>query len=684
MSASTNPLLRDWDTPFGLPPFAEIEPSHFKPAFDEALATHKREIAAIADNPALPSFANTIDALELAGHALDQVNSVFWNLTGTHTNPAIQAVELEISPILARHGSDIYMDAKLFARVDAVYEQMETLGLSGEQKRVLGLTHKAFIRSGAQLDEAKKARMAEILQRLAELRTQFGQNLLKDEASWTLELSDDDLAGLPDSLIEDARRTAEDHGLADKRVVTLQRSSIEPFLQFSARRDLREIALQAFVSRGAHEGATDNRPIVAEMVRLRAEQAQLLGFDTFADFKLEDSMAKTPQAVRGLLDAVWSPAKVRAADETQALAKIAAREGQSAPIAPHDWRYYANKLRKELHDLDEATLKPYLQLDNIVEAAFETARRLFGLDFVERKDVTLYHPDARAWEVMDKSGKHIGLFIGDYFARPSKHSGAWMNAIRLQKKLGGDTRPIILNVMTFNKGAEGKPALLSFDDAKTVFHEFGHGLHGLLSDVTYPLLSGTNVPRDFVEFPSQLYEHWLMQPEILRRYAVHVDTGAPLPDELVERLRAARNFNQGFATVEYSSSAIVDMEFHSLRSAANLDPVAFEAETLQQIGMPREILMRHSMPHFTHVFAGDGYCAGYYSYLWSEVLDADGFAAFEEAGDIFDPELAGKLKTFVYSAGASRDPEEAYKLFRGRAPTIDALLHKRGLVAAAA
>ncbi len=681
---STNPLLRDWNTPFGLPPFAEIKPEHFKPAFDEALALHKREIAAIADNPAQPSFANTIDALELAGHRLDQVNGVFWNLANANTSPEIQAIEREISPVLALHGSEIYMDAKLFARVDTLYQQIDELGLSDEQKRVLDLTHKAFIRSGAQLDAPKKARMAEILQRLAKLGTAFGQNVLRDEGDWTLELKEGDLAGLPDWLLEDARRAAEDRGLAGKRIITLLRSSIEPFLQFSARRDLRELALKAWASRGEHDGATDNRPLVAEMVRLRAERAQLLGFDTFADYKLDESMAKTPKAVRGLLDAVWTPAKAQAGLEANALAKIAAREGQSGPIAPHDWRYYASKLRKELHDLDEAVLKPYFQLDKIIEAAFETARRLFGVDFTERADLQLYHPDARAWDVADKDGKHVALFIGDYFARPSKHSGAWMNAIRSQKKLGGDVQAIVLNVMNFNKGADGKPALLSFDDARTVFHEFGHGLHGMLSDVTYPLLSGTNVPRDFVEFPSQVYEHWLMQPEILRAYAVHVDTGAPLPEDLLKRLLAARNFNQGFATVEYSSSAIVDLEFHSLRSADNLDPIAFETETLQQIGMPSEILMRHRTPHFTHVFSGDGYSAGYYSYLWSEVLDADGFAAFEEAGDIFDPALAERLKTYVYSAGASRDPEEAYKLFRGRAPTIDALLEKRGLAPKAA
>ncbi|MCB5175063.1 M3 family metallopeptidase [Microvirga lenta] len=681
-AGTANPLLRPWTGPHGLPPFESIAPEHFRPAFDTALAEQQAEIATIAGSSEKPTFANTIEALERSGLALKRVGGVFFNLAGSHTNDAIQAIEREMAPILAKHRNSIFMNEALFQRVEALYRDRERLGLNPEQARVLDRYRTIFIRAGAQLDPEKKKRLAAITERLASLGTQFAQNVLADERSYKLVLDGEaDLAGLPSFLREAAAQAAEDSGLKGKHVITLSRSSIEPFLQFSSRRDLREQAFKAWAARGDSGNATDNKAIIAEMVALRAERAKLLGYETFADFKLADTMAKTPDAVLKLLNEVWTPARERARRERDDLQAQAQSQGENIEIAPWDWRYYAEQVRMARHNLDEATIKPYFQLDRIIEAAFDTAHRLFGLTFEELQDFPRYHPDIRAWQVRDSGGAPIGIFIGDYFARSSKRSGAWMSAFRSQERLTGDIRPIIVNVMNFAKGGPGEPSLLSFDDARTLFHEFGHALHGLLSNVTYPLLAGTSVSTDFVELPSQLYEHWLSQPDILRRYATHYRTGEPIPEELLQRLMAARNFNQGFATVEYLASAFVDIDLHRLADPGELDAAAFEKQSLERIGMPREIIMRHRTPHFAHVFSGDGYSSGYYSYLWSEVLDADAFTAFEETGDAFNGELADKLKRFIYSAGNLRDPAEAYKAFRGRLPTPDALLAKRGLVA---
>ena len=677
-----NPLLAPWTTPFGVPPFASIEPAHYTPAFEAAIATHNSEIAAIAENPEAPSFGNTIAAMERAGRQLDRVASVFFNLTGAHTNDELETIELDLAPVLSRHSSAIYQNAKLFERIDTLFKAGPD-GLDAEQARVLDRYHTAFVRAGAALAPEAKARVAAISERLATLGTNFGQNVLADEKSWSLVLDgEDDLAGLPDFLRDAAAQAAKERGFDDKHVITLSRSSIEPFLQFSARRDLREKAFAAWIARG-EAGKTDNRAIIAETVALRAERAKLLGFETFAHYRLDDSMAKTPEAAMELLRSVWTPARARAITERDALQKLARAEGGDFDIAAWDWRYYSEKRRKAEFDLDESQLKPYLQLDKIIDAAFDTATRLFGVTFTERFDVPVYHPDVRVFEVKDRGGNPVGLFLGDYFARSSKRSGAWMSEYRGQERLAGDIRPVIVNVMNFAKGAEGQPTLLSFDDARTLFHEFGHGLHGLLSDVTYPLLAGTNVARDFVEFPSQLYEHWFEQPDVLERFALHYKTGEPMPKALIDRLMASRTFNQGFATVEYVSSALVDLEFHLLASTDGLDATAFEARILDEIGMPEAMVMRHRSPHFQHVFAGDGYSSAYYSYLWSEVLDADGFGAFEEAGDIFAPDVATKLRDFVYAAGNRRKPEEAYRAFRGRDPEPSALLRKRGLLEAA-
>jgi peptidyl-dipeptidase Dcp len=682
---SANPLLGAWTGPFGLPPFESIAPEHYRPAFDKALADQQAEIAAIAEAKEAPTFTNTIEALERSGAALKRVGGVFFNLAGSHTNDALQAVERDMAPILAKHRNSIFMNEALFRRVAALVEQRGSLGLTSEQARVLDRYHTIFVRAGAQLGPDEKKRLAAITERLASLGTQFSQNVLADERSYQLVLEGEaDLEGLPSFLREAAAQAAEDRGLKGKHVITLSRSSIEPFMQFSKRRDLRERAFKAWAARGDKNDATDNKAIIAEMAALRAERARLLGYKTFADFKLADTMAKTPENVLKLLNDVWTPARARAQAERDDLQAQAQSGGDNIAIEPWDWRYYADQVRMARHNLDEATIKPYFQLDRIIDAAFETAHRLFGLSFKELDDFPRYHPDIRAWEVTDANGAPVGTFIGDYFARSSKRSGAWMSAFRSQEKLAGDVRPVIVNVMNFSKGAPGEPSLLSFDDARTLFHEFGHALHGLLSNVTYPLLAGTAVSTDFVELPSQLYEHWLSQENILRRYATHYRTGEPIPEELLARLMAARNFNQGFATVEYLASAFVDLELHRQPDLSNLDASAFEKETLERIGMPREIIMRHRTPHFTHVFSGDGYSSGYYSYLWSEVLDADAFTAFEETGDAFDPEMANKLKSFIYSAGNLRDPAEAYTAFRGRLPTADALLAKRGLAASAA
>ncbi len=542
--------------------------------------------------------------------------------------------------------------------------------------------HTRFRRAGAALDQPAQDRLAAINERLASLGTQFGQNVLADEKSWTLTLEEGDLAGLPEFARDNARAAAEERGHAGKYVMTLGRSSAETFLQFSARRDLREKLFQAWIKRGENGGPTDNRAIIAELVALRAERAKLLGFASFADYRLDDQMAKTPANAKALLEDVWGRARAKAQAERDALQAMIAVEGGNFALAPWDWRFYAEKLRKARYDLDEAEIKPYLQLERLIEAAFETAHRLFGLSF-KPVDVPLYHADARAWEVNDANGRHVGLFVGDYFARASKHSGAWMTSLRDQEKLMGDIHPVILNVCNFSKPAAGEPALLSFEDARTLFHEFGHALHGLLSDVTYPLLAGTSVSNDFVELPSQLYEHWLEVPEILSKYARHCKTGEPMPKALLDRLLATRTFNQGFATVEYTSCALLDLDIHALPDSNGLDVGEFERRDLARIGMPTEIAMRHRLPHFQHLFSGGHYASAYYSYMWSEVLDADAFEAFKETGNVFDPATAKRLREFIYSAGNLRDPAEAYKAFRGRLPTVDALLKKRGLDTAA-
>src|SRR6202790_5015386 len=678
--ARATPLLQPWQTPFETPPFAEIRPQHFLPAFQQAFANHAAEIKALEHDPATPDFANTITALERSGKPLSRVSAVFYDLVSAHSNPALLEIDKEVSLRMARHWNPIMMNAVLFGRIALLHNNRATLGLTGEQTRLLERTYTRFHRSGAGLDEVAKKRMAEINERLAHLGTAFGHHLLGDEQDWFMELGEADRDGLSDSFVASAKAAADERGMPGKAIMTLSRFFVEPFLKSSPRRDLREKVFKAFTARGDNDNANDNNAIIVEILGLREESARLLGFPTFAAYRLEDSMAKTPEAVRGLLERVWKPARAQALRDRDALQALVAEEGGNFALAPWDWRYYAEKLRQRRANFDDAAIKPYLVLDHMIEAAFEVAHRLFGISFSERKDIPVWHPDVRVWEVRDSAGHHKALFYGDYFARPSKRSGAWMTSLRDQKKLDVELPPLIINVCNFSKGADGQPSLLSPDDARTLFHEFGQGLHGMLSDVTYPSLSGTSVFTDFVELPSQLYEHWQEQPQVLRQFARHYQTGEALPDDLLKRFLAARKFNKGFATVDSVSWALIDLDFHPQPAPASRDVRAFEKAELEKIGMPAEIALRHRPQQFGHIFSGDHYASGYYSYMWSEVMDADAFGAFEEAGDIFDPAVAKRLHDEIYASGGARAPQHANVTFRGREPEPDALLRRRGLL----
>ena len=683
-TATSNPLLQPWDTPFGLPPFDRIRAEHFVPAFEAARAAHLAELDAIAAQSETPSFENTIAALDRSGRLYWRIEGVFHNLAASDTSPALQQAERELAPQLAAHQNAIYMHRGLFERIAALHARRDELGLTPEQRRLLERFHFDFVRAGALLTDQAQQRYARVTERLAELTTRFGQNVLADEAAFRLELrSEAELAGLPEFVRAAARQAAADRGIADAHVITLSRSLIVPFLTFSERRDLREQAWRAWTRRGEHEGAHDNRPVAREILALRHEQARAHGYACYADYALADTMAGTRDAVGRLLDQVWTRAVGRVEQEREALRSLQLSRGESHTIEAWDWRYYAEKVRALRYELDEAEIKPYFPLERMVDAVFDCARQLFGLEFLLRPELRAYHPDVKVYEVRGRDGAHVGVFLHDNFARASKRSGAWMSNYRQQSRNvagGGAISPIVVNNNNFAKGAPGAPTLLSFDDARTLFHEFGHGLHGLLSSVTYERLSGTNVLRDFVELPSQLFEHWLTEPAVLKKHARHVATGEPIPDALVARLHAARKFNQGYETVRYTASALVDMAVHSMESAEGPDIVAAERAVLERIGLPPGVGMNHRLPHFQHLFSGSSYAAGYYVYLWAEVLDADGFDAFAEAGDPFDPAVAQRLQQFIYSAGDSLEPRSAYRAFRGREATVDPMLRKKGLV----
>jgi peptidyl-dipeptidase Dcp len=688
---STNPLLQVWDTPYGLPPFAQIQPEHFEPALNHAMVLHRAEVAAIAGQGEPASFDNTLAAFDRAGRLLGAVAMAFYNLTSSATNPALQAVQRAVAGPLAAHGSAVYQDATLFARIDELHARRAELGLTPEQLRLLERTHLAFVRSGARLPTAARQRHAQIMEDLARLTTRFAQNVLHDESNWHLELPDEAaLAGLPAFVRAGARQAAASRGLPG-HVIGLSRSLVMPFLSFSTRRDLREQVWRAWTGRGEHPGEHDNREVARDILRLRRELAALHGHGCFADHVLSDTMARNRPAVRGLLDDVWPRALVAVERERAELLAVMRAEGVDQAIEAWDWRFWSEKVRLQRYALDDAEIKPYFALERVVEAAFDCAGRLFGLRFTPRPDVPVYHPDVKAYEVNDTSGQVVGVFLQDNFARPNKRSGAWMSPLRLQSRnadaRGGTELPVVLNNNNFARGgtAEGsEPTLLSLDDARTLFHEFGHGLHGLLSNVTYATLSGTQVLRDFVELPSQLFEHWITEPEVLQRHARHWQTGQPMPAELMERLHRARQFNQGYETVRYTASALVDLAVHSWPDAEPpADLCAYEAELLARLGLPQGVGVNHRLVHFQHLFASSGYAAAYYVYLWAEVLDADGYDAFVEAGSPFDAEVAARLKRHIYSSGNSVEPGAAYQAFRGRAATVTPLLRKRGLLEAA-
>jgi peptidyl-dipeptidase Dcp len=683
LDPNLNPLLQPWTAPFGLPPFADIRPEHFAPAFEAALTEHRAEIDAIAAQSDAPTFDNTIAALDRAGRMLTRISLLFSNLTASATSDALQAVEREIAPKLAAHHNAIHLNAPLFARVQALHAQRESLALAPEQLRMLERVHLDFTLDGAALQGEARARSAATVQQLAVLGTRFAQNVLGDEAQHVVWLRhEDELAGLPDFLRAAAREAAAERGEPALWAITLSRSMAVPFLTHSTRRDLRERVYTAWKSRGAHAGERDNRPIAREMLALRSEQARQMGYASYADFALVDRMAGAPHAVDELLQQVWTRARARAEQE---LAALRAHAG-TQDIAPWDWRFYAEQVRRARFAIDDAELKPYFSLERMRAAAFDCAHRLFGITFVPRTDLRGHHADVEVFEVRRRDGKAIALFLSDNTARPGKRSGAWMSVYRAQSRLGdkdvadGEVLPIVVNNNNFMKPAPGQPTLLSADDVRTLFHEFGHGLHGMLSDVTFERLAGTRVLRDFVELPSQLFEHWAEERAVLKRHALHVTTGEPIPDALLDRLEAARQFNQGFETVGYVACALLDMALHARADADGVDLEAFEAEFLSDIGLPEGCSTLHKLPHFQHLFSSSAYAAGYYVYMWAEVLDADGYDAFKEAGDPFAPEVAARLLKYIYSSGNSIEPRAAYRAFRGRDASVEPLLRHRGLL----
>ncbi|MDA7846366.1 M3 family metallopeptidase [Amylibacter sp.] len=672
---TSNPLLSDWEDMFQIPPFDLIKDHHFNEAFEEAFSQIELAINKISDQSDAPTFQNTVEELERSDELMEKVASIFANLASSNSNPTLEALQRKLAPKWAKVDSDIKLNSKLFFRIDTLFKNRMSLNLSKEQLRVLELYHLSFVRSGAELKGSEQQKLKKILQRLAELGTLFTQNLLKDEREWSMNVTEKDLLGCPQFIKDTASEAAKERGI-DGYIITLSRSLIVPFLQFSPRRDLRQKAFSAWELRGANQGKTNNLDIVQETLILRQERANLLGYNSFSDFKLETEMAGSPEKVTELLMAVWEPAKLMANRDAKILTEMMKTDGFDEKFLPSDWRYYSEKKRVAEHDLNETELKPYFQLNQMVKASFHCAKKLFNLDF-RRIDAPMYHPDVMAWEVT-RENKHIAIFIGDYFARPSKRSGAWCSRFRGQSSMDKDQRPITVNVCNFAKAPEGQQCLLNFDDARTLFHEFGHALHSMLSNVKYAYISGTSVARDFVELPSQLYEHWLSVPSVLEKFAIHAETNAPIPKDLLKKLLDAENYDQGFSTVEYVSSALVDLAFHN--EIPTKDPMQKQREVLDRIKMPAEITMRHATPHFAHIFSGDGYSSGYYSYMWSEVMDADAFEAFNEINDPFDSEIAHSLEKHIYSAGGSLPAEELYMNFRGSMPKVEALLKGRGFL----
>jgi peptidyl-dipeptidase Dcp len=674
-----NPFFADFDTPFGVPPFDRIEEDHYMPAFQEAMERHRKEIGAITASSEMPTFENTIEALEQSGALLTTVSSIFYNLNSAITNEKMQVIAKEVAPVLSQHEDDILLDPRLFERVRGVYEKKDGLDLTTEQHRLLEKTYKNFVRGGANLDEEEKNELREINKELSILSVQYGENVLKETNKFEMLLErEEDLAGLPEAVRTSAAEAAAERGHEGKWLFTLHKPSMIPFLQYAENRSLREKIFSAYISRGNHDDELDNKLNAAKMAALRAERARLLGYETHADYVLEESMATEPEKVYELLHELWQPALAMAQKESDALQAMVDEEGGDFDLEPWDWWFYAEKLRKAKFDLDDEALRPYFKLENVMEGAFWLAGKLYGLTFEEQGDLPKYHPDVKTFEVKESDGSHVGILYLDYFPRASKEGGAWMDAFRKQARIAGkDVTPVLYNVGNFSKPTGDKPSLLSFEEVATLFHEFGHALHGLLSDCTYASLSGTSVPRDFVELPSQIMENWISQPEVLEVYAKHYETGEVIPEELVEKIRAAGKFNQGFATVEYLAASFLDMDWHTMKGSMEVDALDFEKQAMDRIGLIPEIVVRYRSPYFTHIFAG-GYSSGYYSYVWAEVLDADAFQAFKEKS-LFDRATAKKFRENILARGNTEDPMALYVKFRGAEPKIDAVLERKGL-----
>lgn len=677
---STNPLLAEWAGPYGgVPPFDKVKVADFEPALEAAMAENLAEIETIANNTAAPTFENTIAAMEKTGRTLDRVSTIYGIWSGSLSTPEMEAVNTRMAPKLAAFGDKISQNETLFKRIETVYSSPEKKSLTAEQQRLVWLNYTNFVRQGAKLGAVEKKRLSEINQSLAGLFTKFSQNLLGEEGSLYVTLETEaDMAGLPQSLRDAAAQAAKSKNVTAAGIVRNTRSSVDPFLTYSDRRELREKVWKMFVNRGDNGDSRDNNAGITQILQLRAERAKLLGFATHAHWRLEPQMAKTPENAMKLMESVWPAAKARVKEEVTDMQALADKEGAKIKIEPWDYRYYMEKVRKQRYDLDDNEVKPYLQLDKIREAMFWVAGEIFDFTFTPVTNVPVFHPDMSVYEVKNKTtGKHVGLWYFDPYARDGKRSGAWMNAYRSQERVEGEITTIVSNNSNFVKGKPGEPVLISWDDATTMFHEFGHALHGLSSNVTYPSLSGTNVARDYVEFPSQILERWVSTPEVLSRFMVHYQTGKPIPQALVDKIKKAATFNQGFATAEYLSSALVDMKLH-LAGDKKIDADAFEKETLASLGMPSELVMRHRTPQFGHVFSSDGYSAGYYSYLWSDVISADAYGAFTEAGGPYDKKVGAALVKHIFSIGNTVDPAEAYRKFRGRDPQTSALMRHRG------
>ncbi|MBK7981089.1 MAG: M3 family metallopeptidase [Ignavibacteriae bacterium] len=675
-----NPLLSEWQTPFETPPFDKIKNEHYLPAYKEALKIHEEEIQKIINNSEAPNFENTIVALDNSGELLKRVNKVFSAMEGSMNDEKIQAISNEIAPILTQHEDNINLNEKLFERVKEVYGNKENFNLNTEQLKLLELYYKDFIRGGANLDEKQKAEFRKVNEELALLNLKYGENVLKETNKFELIIDNEkDLEGLPESVISAAAETAKEKGMDDKWIFTIQKPSMIPFLQYSKNRNLREKIYKAYFMQGDNNDSLDNKNLITKIVKLRLQRANILGYKNHAEYVLEEQMAKNPANVYELLNKLWKPALKRASAERDEMQKLIYAEGNKFKLESWDWWYYAEKVKKAKYDLDEEQLRPYFQVENVINGVFGLATKLWGIQFVERNDIAKYHPEVKVFEVKENDGKHIGILYTDYYPRASKRGGAWMDEFRRQHKINGKMiTPLIYNVGNFSKPTADKPALLSLDEVNTLFHEFGHALHGLLSNCTYESVAATETPRDFVEFPSQVMENWALHPDVLKTYAKHYKTGEVIPDELVKKLENAKLFNQGFETVEYLAASFLDMDWHTISEDVNINVDQFEKESMGKIGLINEIIPRYRSTYFRHIFSGD-YSSGYYSYIWSAVLDSDAFDAFEKTGNVFDPELAKKYRQFILSAGGSDDSMVLYRKFRGSDPSIEPLLIKRGL-----